>query len=158
MKTLDISTLACSNAIVVVDDDDWDFVRRMTWTPARHKNTIYAICYGEERVYLHRQIARARVTEDVDHQDGNGLNCQKDNLRRCTKSQNGYNRVRRHGNSQYLGVHKLKGRDIWLAYLTVNKKRMNLGRFTTETAAARARGAAAVKHQGEFACLNFEPA
>lgn len=158
MKTLDISTPGCPNAIVMVDDDDWDFVRRLSFTPARHGNTIYAICYGAERVYLHRQIARARVTEDVDHKDGNGLNCQKENLRRCTKSQNGYNRVRRHGNSQYLGVHKLKGQETWLAYLTVEKKRLSLGRFKNEEAAARARDAAAVQHQGEFARLNFPSA
>lgn len=161
MKTLDISTPRCPNAIVRVDDEDWDYVRPLTWCPSPHGHTFYAVCNrGKRNHYLHREIARARLTEAVDHVDGDGLNCQRANLRLCTGSQNGYNRKRRHGNSKYLGVHKLVRKTMvrWWAYITVDKKRISLGYFATEDEAAKARDAASKKHHGEFASLNFPEA
>lgn len=160
---VDISTTACPNAILRVDADDWDFVRQFSWIPSRHKNTIYAVHYDKrglygKATYLHRQIMRARISEDVNHRDRDGLNCTKKNLRFCTVSQNGYNRLRIKSNSGFLGVHRRveqSGSIRFLAYITIAKKRRFLGSFHTDVEAATARDSAARELHGEFARLNF---
>lgn len=154
MKIIDISTPGCPNATLMVDDDDWDFVRRHKWTPRKNKHATYAVTYGKRRAYLHREIMRARFTEMVDHIDGNGLNNCKSNLRLCTNAQNVYNSVKRRGKSKYKGVFPLDGGRCF-AHIAYQSKRYYLGRFETEEAGARAYDEAARRLHGEFARLNF---
>lgn len=157
MRSFDISTPTCPNAIVLVDDGDWEFVTRLGWWPVAHINTMYALASrprGSGNVYLHREIIRARVTEDVDHINGNGLDNRRENLRLCTSLQNSFNTKARGGTSMFKGVFK-HGDDNWSATITVNKKSHYLGRFNDEAIAALAYDEAARRLQGDFARPNF---
>lgn len=92
----------------------------------------------------------------VDHIDGNGLNNQKSNLRQCTYAQNKQNsRKRKRTSSQFKGVNFHKGGQNWQAYITVNKKRIWLGRFNSEIEAASIYDAKARECFGEYAVTNF---
>ena len=92
----------------------------------------------------------------VDHIDGNGLNCQKDNLRICTHSQNQHNSgIRRNNTSGYIGVSWSKREEKWIAQITVNGKVKRIGAFDDVIEAAKAYDEEALSKRGEFATLNF---
>ena len=97
-------------------------------------------------------------TKYIDHKDGNGLNNQKLNLRKCTILQNTQNRRKTDNktSSIFKGVSKTKGRNKFSAYITINKKRKRLGQFVSEIEAAKAYDKEAKQAFGEFAKLNFE--
>jgi hypothetical protein len=110
---------------------------------------------GGKAIYLHRLIMNAKNGEHVDHVNGNGLDCRKENMRICTNTENQYNkRPQSGGTSKYKGVYWEKSRSKWHASIMLNKKRFPLGRFTSEIDAARAYDAAALKYFGEFARIN----
>lgn len=157
MKSLDISTKACPSAVILVDDDDWEFVKALSWTPAKHGNTMYAVTAHTRlgRSRLHRQIMRVRMTEDVDHINGNGLDCRKENLRIVSKSQNDCNRHKVASNTGYLGVHKIRGTEIYLVSVSFEKKKHYVGRYRDVIEAAKARDVAARAIQGDYVSLNF---
>jgi hypothetical protein len=86
----------------------------------------------------------------VDHKDTDGLNNIWTNLRQATNSQNNQNSNRYKNNkSGYKGVCWDNG--CWRAYINVNKKRFNLGWFSTPEEAHQAYCKAALEHFGEFA-------
>ncbi len=108
---------------------------------------------------MHRLIMGSPKGMLVDHIDRNGLNNRKENLRICTRSQNGMNRIRnKNGTSKYKGVSWcVQPRCIskWYATIRLNGKDKFLGKFLVEEDAARAYDKAALEIFGEFARLNF---
>lgn len=78
--------------------------------------------------------------EHVDHINGNGTDNRWCNLRLSDSKDNSKN-VRKASNntSGFTGVSKLKGRDVWRAYIKINQKTIWLGRFSSLEAAAKAR-------------------
>jgi len=105
---------------------------------------------------LHRFIMG--VTDphiDVDHRNHNGLDCQRENLRRCVRGENTGNLRKYRGSSQYKGVSWDKRDKRWRAVVRVHGVTKHLGRFTEEADAARAYDAAARAAFGEFCYANF---
>jgi hypothetical protein len=96
--------------------------------------------------------------ELIDHRDGNGLNNTRRNLRRATDAQNCRDSPQRRGASQFKGVTWVARNEKWRAVIAVCGKQTSLGYFEHEYDAARAYDAAALKHFGEFACINFPEA
>lgn len=92
---------------------------------------------------------------DVDHEDHNGLNCQRRNLRKCVRGENNGNRAKTRGSSQYKGVAWDSDRKQWRALIVIHGRAKHLGRFHVERDAALAYDAAARENFGEFARCNF---
>lgn len=105
---------------------------------------------------LHRFVMRATPDQEIDHKDGNGLNCMRSNLRRATRAQNVANTGPRKGSKcRYKGVYYRPDRDTWSAEITVNGKHKRLGCYKTPEAAAFAYDLHAYAAWGEFAYLNL---
>lgn len=144
--------------VAVIDDEDYEIISKYHWNVwSSFKNkTQYAIAHTYKdgvrtTVKMHKLICYSDI---VDHEDGNGLNNRRSNLRKASKSQNQGNRAKHKvGKSRYKGV-VLQGKK-WRARIGVNGCD-NLGLFDSEIDAAHAYDDAAIEKFGEFARLNFE--
>jgi hypothetical protein len=146
--------------IALVDDGDYERVRRITWCASPAKYTTYARSTGTREtggksVKLHRFILNAPTGMDVDHRDQNGLNCQRRNLRVCSRAQNSMNRRTQNHSSDYKGVTLLRRWSKWRATIKVDGKKIHIGYFSNPKAAAQAYDAKARELFGEFARTNF---
>jgi len=145
-----------------VDDEDYEQVSQFNWNVRKDKYTYYAkrniSINGRQRTLdLHVFILGKNGVLKIDHQDGNGLNCQKNNMRFCTNQQNCMNRRKQKNcSSQYKGVsfHKKIGK--FIAYIRDNRLLIHLGYFESEIEAAKAYDIRAKELFGEFAYLNFK--
>ena len=88
--------LANSEAIAIVDDEDFPRISEYVWylKPAK-----FGTCYvwrAGDKVLLHRFVLRLEKSRfpSVDHKDHDGLNNRKGNLRICTHAQNLQNRAK----------------------------------------------------------------
>lgn len=137
----------------MVDDADYRSLNQWTWNLFAIGNVEYARRTVRGGVVLmHIQIFGSKF---IDHQDRNGLNNQRDNLRPATKSQNGANRgLPVQNTSGFKGIHWNDRRGRWCAEITCQYKKYSLGRFKILTDAARAYDEAAVRFFGEFAKTN----
>lgn len=106
-----------------------------------------------KEILLHRFLIDAPEGMDVDHKDGDGLNCQRDNLRIATRSQNAANSGCRKG--KYKGVSYRADRGTWRAEITINCVKRHLGTFRNEEDAAKRYDYEAYVAWGAFAHLNF---
>jgi hypothetical protein len=94
--------------------------------------------------------------KEVDHEDHNGLNNRRLNLRPASHAQNVVNTKKGTGfASQYKGVCWDKRWAKWYARVQSNGRKVWLGRFSSEVSAARAYDVAALELHGPFALLNF---
>ena len=148
----------------IIDDDDFEKLSKYNCHVCENGSNIYArrtVGYLGKKIirnYLHREIINCLENEKVDHIDGNGLNCKKENLRKCNSSENNRNRISRpRSSSKYLGVSFSKStRKKWLSQIVINGKNKNLGRFEREIDAALEYDKFAKIHHKEFANLNFK--
>jgi hypothetical protein len=93
---------------------------------------------------------------EVDHENRNGLDCRRTNLRLATHRQNIMNTGLRPANtSGYKGVSWDKENQKWRASIRAYGRSYNLGRFSTKEEAARAYNEAASRLHGSFARLNL---
>lgn len=146
--------------VAVVSDEDYEWLNRCRWqfTGGYARRTMY---FGtdengkriKETIWMHRLIMNCPDGFVVDHIDGDVLNNQRDNLRICTNRENLLNQKSppRFG-KKYKGVYKIGNR---FSVRIVDKgKRLNIGYFSNEEAAANAYNYFAIRFHGEFAWLN----
>lgn len=149
--------------VAIVDAADYEALSAFKWFYLENKKKRTGYAYrttkDHKTVLMHRQLMSAEKGQQTDHRDGDGLNNRRDNLRLCTHLQNQYNRdsPRKNKTSRFKGVHWLKRDNIWRAVICAAGRRIPLGYFSDEVEAARVYDAAAIKHHGEFARLNFQP-
>lgn len=142
-------------AVALVGDEDFERVSLYKWSLDRNGYAVRAWRVGNRRckVMLHRFILCAPRGYDVDHKDGNLLNCTRENIRICTRAQNNANSRGRTGTSKYKGVRLSRRR--WRVEICADGQRINVGTFSDEIEAAQAYDTAAIRYHGEFARLNF---
>lgn len=133
-----------NGSLALIDDDDYERVTAAgNWyeDTSGHGARTYAYRrFGRKKVYLHIFIL-GKSDLDTDHDNGNGLDCQKKNLIRKTRTFNNLNNhnERIDNSSGVRGVYFDSFYNGWKAEIKVNKKKYNLGVFTDKTLAAQAR-------------------
>lgn len=142
--------------VALIDDEDYERVSAYKWGTLKAPNTFYAIRIDTRKmIYLHRFIMDASRGVEVDHENGNGLDCRRSNMRLATHGQNQHNqRLAVHNASGYKGVSWDKVNRKWCAKIQVDGRTINLGRFVNIEDAANAYDRAAIKYHDEFARTN----
>jgi hypothetical protein len=150
------------DAVALIDDEDFALVNdgRGIWRAQQvSARAIYAQRYdpdgdgGVQR--LHRVImVVADPKIEVDHRNGDGLDCRKVNMRLAPNRLNARNGHGKYGRALPKGVYP-KGLRFH-AQIRVAGESIHLGSFATPDAAAAAYDKAAIQHFGEFARTNKE--
>jgi hypothetical protein len=148
------------NFEIIIDIEDYEKIKNYRWYISFSKQwdrfrEIIANTYLNKKqlLVLHQLIMNDKM---VDHKNGNIFDNRKENLRKCTKSENAWNRGKQKNNtSGYKGVYWDKSRNKWLVFIGVNKKYIHIGRFSNIIEAAKAYNEAAIKYHGKFAKLNI---
>ena len=153
--------------VALLDDLDADLALCAWYTftasrggPPYAARNVYLGVRRRTTVLLHREVWRRAhpgpLPARIDHRNGDGLDCRRENLRAATMAENVYNR-RRHRNNRsgFKGVSWRPKIQRWTARIMVARREQHLGCFATAEDAARAYDAAARSAFGEFACVNF---
>lgn len=130
------------------DECDAELVASHPWHLNKSGHTTY-VRSNDTREYLHRLIMGDPEGMDVDHRDGDGLNCRRYNLRVATRSQNNMNRRSQRDGRK--GIHHEKLTGMWRAEIFVEGKRYRSKRLPTENEAIIAREALERNFHREFA-------
>ena len=149
--------------IAFIDDEDYELVKNYKWRAdwSFGMQAFYARAYfivineKYKHIRMHRLILGVTDPKiQVDHINHNTLDNRRSNLRICTASENQYNAgKRKDSTSGYKNVIWHKGAKKWIARITVSKKRLHLGLFSTPEEAYKAYCEAAIRYHGEFAHL-----
>jgi len=144
----------------IIDDLDADLVAPHHWYAYKNSFVWYARAEGHARgsvLLMHRVVLGLQPGEIADHINGDGLDNRRQNLRRCTNSQNQAAAINRgtQGTSRYRGVHWRTRAGRWKAQIGYGGKLISLGEHHSQEAAARAYDRAALHYYGEFARPNF---
>ena len=148
----------------IVDDEDFERINQFKWCAACEHGYWRAVRHKKETngkqiiQRMHRLIMNVPKRLQVDHRNYDGLDNRKSNLRICTHAENLHNQrpQKRKTSSQYKGVCWYKQGKKWLVKIRSNNRRIYLGCFTNEIAAAYAYDKKAKELFGEFAYLNFK--
>jgi hypothetical protein len=145
--------------IAKIDEADHEMLSQFKWRLAAHG---YACCTlkssGRSRVVtMHRMIMLPDPGQLIDHANGDPLDNRRENLRLADNSTNQANRhaLLDHSSSRFKGVTWNRGLQKWQAQIKVDGRSRHLGLHADEREAARAYDAAARRHFGEYACVNF---
>lgn len=135
--------------VVLVSPEDAHLLRRQSWCAAERCATAYAQSrWKKKALYLHRLILSGAA--EIDHQNRNGMDNRRSNLRSCTREQNSANtRKRRNSQSPYKGVWRMYRK--WSAIIGSGSNRTYLGLYESPEAARDAYMREARLRYGEFA-------
>jgi hypothetical protein len=141
-----------NNVKILIDKEDWEKYKMMKWFLWGEG---YIVCKPDYRkfqiIYLHRLIMNAPKGKDVDHINGNTLDCRKINIRICNRSQNSMNqRLKSNNTSGYKGVTWSKSANKWIAQITFNYKHLYLGIFETKEEAYTVYCEASKRYHGSY--------
>jgi hypothetical protein len=138
-----------------VDEADRD-LGKFNWSAHETQGGYYAARrIGGNRIFLHRVVAQRAGHDicdlEVDHKNGDRLDCRRSNLRPATHAQNGKNqRLSRNNTSGFKGVRWHRHSGLWHASIVVDGKTISLGYWVAKEDAAAAYAKASVEFHGEF--------
>lgn len=147
--------------VAFVDDEDYEWLSQFKWTLLERPNCrsrYYAYRkVNRKTTYMHREILGLKRGDSrvVDHEDNNGLNNQRLNIRVATYSQNSANIPNSTLQSlPYKGL-VARPKNKWGAQIRSKETgHIWIGTFSSPEEAARAYDVVAVRLFGEFARLN----
>lgn len=147
--------------VAVIDFDDFEKVRGMKWVVTKIRRNFYATqrvrrADGKWTItYLHRVITDCPTDMEVNHINGDGLNCKQENMQVCTPQQHAFAFRRKiaGASSKFRGV-CWHGK-CWTSQIHKCGKKFHLGSFSSEEDAARAYDAKARELFGTHAAPNF---
>lgn len=165
----------------IVDPQDYDRLAAFSWYASKSRRTWYAQCSGRldidlgkrRHISMHREVmslpAVSKVEPSngqilgafddrfVDHQNHNGLDNRRSNLRIATLAENSFNRRKTSASStsRFKGVSWDKREAKWRVQGRLNGRQATIGYFDIEEDAAKAYDAWAKQAFGQFAALNF---
>ena len=146
----------------IVDSADLPLVGGYEWTAHVTKRgngsvrSVYAYRACSEgsplkTVRLHRVLMNAPEGVEVDHVNGDGLDCRRKNMRLTTITQNQQNkRIGLSNTSGIKGVSWHRATGKWCAQIMADGKKHSLGYFDDKNEAASAYAAASVRLHGDF--------
>ena len=145
-----------TNAEFYFDLEDYDKIKDYCWYEHINKDGYRSlqtnIHIGENKNRSTVKMHWLLVGKYYDHADRNPLNNQKTNLRPATSQENARNHNKQKNNtSGIIGVCWHKSKQMWVASITINKKKMQLGSSINKEEATRMRLNAEAKYFGEFA-------
>lgn len=157
MKTIALT----QGKFALVDDEDFERVNQFRWHYAEDKKAGkpgYAKRRGARIglwIWMHKFVIGVESGQ-VDHRDGNRLNCQKSNLRPATHSQNCFNRQYepKRNASGAKGVTWVGRVKKWRVQIKKNRKSHWGGYFSSWAEAVKTYDRMAVRMFGEFARTN----
>lgn len=174
MKEINLS----NGDVAFVSDEDFDYLSKFKWDViCSNKDHFYKIKYAYTTVNtftnkkiviaMHRVVISLMNNDPiflpstyqvVDHIDFNGLNNIRENLRRCSSTQNQiHKRMQRNNSSGYKGINFDKKYGKWMVRITIDKrKRKFLGYFDSIHDAEKVYRQHMVTYYGEFAVPNKE--
>lgn len=142
--------LRCYTKISV---QDIPIMEKYNWN-LQGRGYIKARIEGKDK-YLHRIVTGENDIDIViDHINGDPLDNSRCNLRKASRSQNSFNRVKSSNTtSKYKGVSQVNGK--WQAYIKMDGVKHVIGHFDTEMEAALHYDYNAKKNYGKFVHPNF---
>jgi hypothetical protein len=143
----------------LVDDDDFEWLNQWKWRLDLKSGYVVRNIRVEKkipRIYMHRLILNPPKGLYTDHINHNKLDNRRDNLRVCTTSQNGANRLKqtKKSLSRFKGVTWHKRDSVWQSTIKHKGKNIFIGYFNDEITAAKKYNVVAKKIFGEYAYLN----
>jgi len=144
----------------LIDLQDYELISKYSWHVDVRKN---GLCYASTSLYDKNTKRRSELrmhcllmpnVEEVDHENRNGLDNRRKNLRPASREENMYNTKIQKNNrtSQYKGITFVKRLTSRPWQLRIRSK--HVGYFATEQEAASKYDELAVKEYGKFAYLN----
>lgn len=127
--------------VALVNDEDFEWLNQWKWYANKGGNTFYAqrrlstIDGKCHKIKMHHAImGKPPKGFEADHENGNGLDNQRHNLRFVTRRQNQQNKKNKikPKTSQYPGVYWHKTAKKWTAQIYIDKIRKHLGLFINE--------------------------
>lgn len=134
------------------DMDDYDKIKDYCWREHIIHDGYHALeAYDKDT----KNIIRMHwlfVDKMYDHKDRNPLNNRRHNLRPATAQENARNHNKQKNNtSGVIGVSWKKSAGVWIAGITINKKKIYLGSSIDKEKVIKMRLQAEAKYYGEFA-------
>lgn len=136
MTELHIKGSIHGDKIILIDTDDIDRIKEHSWTINKFTRCkkIYYYVVTSKGLLLHRYIKGAyegRKTT-VDHINNNTLDNRKINLQICSNRKNLIKQeLCINSKTGVKGVCKFTNNNRYMAYITINRKRIHLGYFDT---------------------------
>ena len=125
---------------IKVSDEDYDRVIAAgnwyadTSTDGKRMYVTRRFTPKGSKVYLHRWILNYDGPDDIDHDDGNGLNCTRENMIIKTRSWNNFNNhnMRTDNKAGIIGIYFDNTWQIWKVEIKINCKKYRIGNFHTK--------------------------